>query len=717
MNAQPSMPKRGDAIIARVFRYLLYSLLGLIVVAGAGLTLAVYLIDPNDYRPQLERLVADKTRLQLQLQGDIGWSLMPLGIEVNQLDARLDDEDFLAIDRLVARVGLLSLLKMQPAVHSFVLHGLDLNLQRDASGSGNWERIMVESAEPTPTEPVPTTDEGDKDALQVQIRSVDIARARVRYHDAASGQSLTLDELALTASAIAPGEPFPLSLSFHFANAEPQLDLRTELSATVTMDEKFERFQVDDLRSTFELAGAAVNQQQLTASASGNLTADLPAETLQLKAFSAALANLSLNTDLTVTGFGEQAQLRGTLAIPAFSPRELLQKLGQPALDTQDPKALSKLSLNTDIGGEPGVIALSALTLNLDDSRLTGTASYTLENGAIDATLQLDQLNADRYLPPETETAAADDTPDSEAAPETDLLPLETLRELRWRIALDAGEIRARNIPITQLTLRSTARDGLIEVKPLGGKLYQGSFTVAAKVDASRATPRWDLDTAVDQVELMPLLTELADMRQFSGRAVINSKLSTRGNRVSALRENAKGQADFAVASGTLEGTNLAAFACQGIARINGESIDTSGWPKTTPFEDLGGALTINGHTLNNTALKAQLKGMALEGQGTVDIKELLLDYRAGLRILGAVHDAPACRVNERLTNLVIPVRCTGPLAGEEGLPCRFDSARFADVIKDQAKGEIKQKADAEADRARERLKDKARDKFEGLFK
>ena len=146
--------------MARFFRYLLYSLLGLAVVAGAGLALAVFLIDPNDYRPQLERLVADKTRLQLRLQGDIGWSLAPLGLEVNQLDARLDDEDFLKIDRLVARVGLLSLLKMQPAVHSFVLHGLDLNLERDASGSGNWERILVESAEPKPATktPAPSSD-------------------------------------------------------------------------------------------------------------------------------------------------------------------------------------------------------------------------------------------------------------------------------------------------------------------------------------------------------------------------------------------------------------------------------------------------------------------------------------------------------------------------------------------------------------------------------
>ncbi|HCS25844.1 MAG TPA: AsmA family protein, partial [Spongiibacteraceae bacterium] len=129
------------------------------------------------------------------------------------------------------------------------------------------------------------------------------------------------------------------------------------------------------------------------------------------------------------------------------------------------------------------------------------------------------------------------------------------------------------------------------------------------------------------------------------------------------------------------------------------------------------GALTINGDNLNNTALTAQVKGLAVQGQGLIDAQQLTLDYKAGLKILGAIDENPSCRVNERLKGVVIPVKCKGELASEKGLPCKFDTARFRDTLAEMAKGEIKAKANEEIDRGREKLKDKAREKFNSFFK
>lgn len=712
---------REDVIIARFIRYLLYTVLGIVVLTVAAVAVAVFVLDPNDYKPQIEKAVEDRTRLDLNLGGDIGWSLIPLGLELNDVDARLDERRLLKLDRLVARVGLLSLLKMQPAVHTFTLHGLEVNLVRDKSGTGNWERIFPEAEQPAPDkpEPKPAEEPATGGPLLFNVSELDIADARLHYRDEANGQELTLDRLSLQASDIVLGKAFPLQLSFHVTTAEPEVDVEAEITASVTAGEELRQFAVDGLKSRFKLAGAVFDGKQVPATAEGSIRANLDQETVALNRFAATFANVTLKTDLDVRGFGGSPQVIGKVDIPPFSVRELLKQLGQPDIPTSDPAVLRKLAVQAVISGDPGRVDMEPLTVVLDDSTLKGSLIYELETSAITSRLNLDKINADRYLPPQPEQTGeqqktAQTTP---AGQEPELLPLETVRGLRWDLTLDIGQLVANNATITDMKLASRAADGVIDIKPLSGQLYGGSFKATANIDATTSTPRWKLQSNVSNVQTLPLLSDVADMRQFSGLANINADLASSGNRISALRGNAKGQADFAIERGKLEGTNMAAYACQGIALAHRESIDTSGWPKETPFEALSGALTINGNTLNNRSLKAQMKGMALEGQGTVDAQDMVLDYKAGLRILGDVHENPSCRVNEKLTGVVIPVKCEGPLAGEQGLPCKFDTARFRDTLKDLVKAEAKEEIEEEKEKAKEKVREKAQEKLQELFR
>lgn len=698
-------------------RYALYSLIGLLALVGSLAAAVIFLLDPNDYKPQIEALAKEHTRLELNLEGELGWSLIPLGLELNTVSARLDDAPFLKLERLVARVGLMSLLKMRPSVHTFELQGLSLDLVRDKTGSGNWERVLPESEDKTAPDKKEAPQAESKEALDFKVSQVNIGDARIAYRDEATGQAVTLDAFSLQASDIELGQAFPLAIQFHVANAEPQMDIRAEIQSVLKTDEALEIFQIDELDSRFELAGAPFGGKQVTATIKGAVKADLKKETVSLDQAVITLANLTMETGLNISQYASTPKFSGKLAIAEFSLRDFLKQLGQTVPATSDPSVLKKVSLSADIGGEPGRIDLSAVKLRLDDSTLTGKISYTLESGALFTRLNLDKLNSDRYLPPpapeaenQTQQAA------TSTAPETDLLPLDTLRSLNLDIGLNAGELIASEIPITQLKLQATAADGIVQVKPLSGKLFEGTFQANATINAQNAAPRWQLQTTVSDVRTLPLLTQLADMKQFSGLANINATVNTTGNRISLLRKNAKGQADFNIKQGKLEGTSLAAMACEGIALTHKESIDTTAWPKVTPFEDLSGALTINGDSINNTALTAKVKGLAVQGQGLIDAQQLTLDYKAGLKILGAIDENPSCRVNERLQGVVIPVKCKGELAGEKGLPCKFDTARFRDTLAEMAKGEIKAKANEEIDRGREKLKDKAKEKFKGLF-
>ena len=75
----------------KAVRYVAYAIVGLIVLAIAAVAVAVAVIDPNTYKPQIEDAVESSTNLDLILAGDIGWSFIPLGLELNDVEATLEE--------------------------------------------------------------------------------------------------------------------------------------------------------------------------------------------------------------------------------------------------------------------------------------------------------------------------------------------------------------------------------------------------------------------------------------------------------------------------------------------------------------------------------------------------------------------------------------------------------------------------------------------------
>lgn len=719
----------------KALRYLLIAIVAIIVMAVVAIAIAMALIDPNDYKPQIEKAVEQQTNLDLNLRGDIGWSFIPLGLELNQVDASLDDEPFLALERLVAEVNFWSLITMAPQVDRFLLDGLDTRLVVDEQGKGNWTRIMKDSPEEPqapaateqPSEAEPEAAEGGE-PLNFNVDSVQISNAQVHYTDLATGQAVTLDDFSVTASAITLGSEFPLEVGFRVETAQPKLTVDGTIKARLAANEALNEFAVSGLTATFDLTGGPFGGQSVTATLAGSAQANLERETATLSDFTARLADLALSADLSVEGFGENTALNGSLAVAEFSLKDLLASLGQPAIETRDPEVLNALAFNTQLGGSPGKIALSDLTLQLDDTTFKGSGSYTLSNGAVVFALNGDQLNADRYLPPATE-GEAEAAPQQSAqtaspGPEGELLPLDTLRALLLDIDFGLGELVVSNLTINDIKASTTANKGVLKVDEFSGKLYFGTFNANATIDARTDTPTWAFGSKVANVQTLPLLTDLADVTMLSGAANLNVDVSSRGNRVSVLRENAQGEINFNLAEGEFRNMNLTRLACQGIALANREQLSTTDWGATTPFNDMHGTLKIDGNTLRNPDLVAALAGMRLEGTGTVDLQKTALDYEAGLRIVGEIHRDQACRVTEYVENAVIPVECRGNFADDPAGLCSFDGSRFRDTLAKMAENAAKAKAEEELDRAREKAEEKVKeklgeelgDKLKGLF-
>ncbi|WP_295716917.1 AsmA family protein [uncultured Halovibrio sp.] len=708
----------------KALRIALIAIVALVILLVAAVGTAMMVIDPNDYKSHIEQAAADNTNLELRLNGDIQWSFIPLGLSVADVQASLEGEEFVALDELVASVDLWSLITMTPAVHTFQLDGFLANLAMAEDGTGNWTRIMPEAEKQEAAAPAETeqtlTDESGSELISFNVQEVRISNAQVNFENRQSGQSFQLSNASLEASDIALGQDFPLELGFSVSLNEPELDVDGTLAMQLNAAQNLKQFSMSGLDGDFTLTGTPFNGETVSAGLSGSASADLDAETASVSGLMASLENLEVTSNLNIQGFSAQPDVSGDLKVAEFSPATLLEQLGQPAIETRDEGVLSKAAFETTLATREGMVRLQETRVQLDETEFKGQLGYGLENQAILVDLQGNRFNLDRYLPPKpedgedaSEDASEQDTGGTASSGEGELLPLKTLRGLNLDIRIGLGELVASNLTLTELLAKVSGSEGRLSLDELSARLYDGGFNMTASLDARTDNPKWQFNKQLSGVQTQPLLVDLAEMDLLSGGMNLNASGTSRGNSINALLENSNGKADFRIEEGAIENVNMTRMACQGISRVHGESLSVEDWGDSTPFNDMSGNFTINSGVLENENLTADLAGLRLEGDGVVNLIESMLDYRVGLRVVGEVHRDNACRVNERIQNVIIPVRCKGGFGDDPAGLCGFDGSRFGDVLESMARQEVDRKKEEAEEKARERVEEEIKERVD----
>lgn len=241
-------------------------ILGLTLAVLAGLLLGTVLVisfvfDPNQYRDEIIQLVKEKTGRDLKIGKKIGWSFFPsLGIEAGGLElsnaAGFGKEPFASIDSAGVRVEFMPLLRRQIAVDSVYLHGLTLNLAKNATGRNNWQDI---AARDTKTEtPPPSSQDSSKLPIEgISVGRLDVRRANINWRDDTAGSLLAVRNLELNTSKFISGEPLDLRLGFELArdkNAPVKVALQSRLTvAPDTLKLSKVDLKLDDSRLTGNL--------------------------------------------------------------------------------------------------------------------------------------------------------------------------------------------------------------------------------------------------------------------------------------------------------------------------------------------------------------------------------------------------------------------------------------------------------------------------------
>ncbi|MDP1678529.1 MAG: hypothetical protein Q8L02_00095, partial [Candidatus Nitrotoga sp.] len=349
----------------------------------------------------------------------------------------------------------------------------------------------------------------------------------------------------LNTGRIANGVPGKIDFAAVIQSNKPKLNIAAQMKATLTFDLKKQQFQMDGLElqakgAALDISNLAVlangnisanfdtqafSTKKLAITGTGvqgknNFDAKLDAPELNLIQNNFTGDKLILNTKLD-SAFGNivaslalfdlsgnsQSFKSGalTLELDMKQPEQAFKiKLGSPVTGNieQQQLNLSNLTLAVNVTGDklPNKSISSEMKGNvqIDGSRQSVQANLAggllqsqvkaklavngFQNSAIRFDIDVDQLDADLYLPKKAASVA------NKPAPTEQPLDLAALKKLNLEGGLRIGTLKIANVKLSQVRLDVKAYNGLITISPLSTNLHQGSMKGSLNVNA-RTTP------------------------------------------------------------------------------------------------------------------------------------------------------------------------------------------------------------------------------------
>lgn len=737
----------------KILGLVLLGLLLIIVAAGFALT---HFFDPNDYKDEIRQIARDKAHIELTLNGDIGWSLFPwLGLELHEASVATlikPDEPYADLQMLGLSVRVLPLLRREVQMSDVRVEGLNLRLNRDKNGHGNWEDIgKLPAAAPAPgsTPPVaagepvaetPAQPEKPPQPIRLDIDSLTVNNARVEYNDEQTGKQFSAESIQLSTGAVHDSTNIPLKATAFLSTNQPVLRVRTELNGELRIERALQRYKFEDLKLSGELTGDPLQGKAMTFSAQGQMLLDKAANVAEWTGIKISANQLRALGELKANDLDKTPQITGAISIAQFDLAKFVDSIGQ-TLPAMAEGSLSKVELVSRVAATPTSLALDNINLKLDDSSFSGRiAVEDFARQSLRAILKADTFNVDRYLPPKSEKAASvtqarqtevasteadamagagstplPDKPSKSAWSTERLFPVERLSKLDVNADLTFGQLTLDKLPIQNAALKATGQGGLLTLENLRGELYNGDFEAKGTLDVRQTVPVLNLQTRINRVPVEKILESQGKNPPVKGLVNLTSTVTGSGNSQQALIDTLNGNASFVINNGVLLNANLEQQLCKGIATLNRKSLSGEPRGKDTPFQELKGNLTLRNGVANNPDLKVRIPGMTVNGDGDIDLKVLGMDYRVGIIVEGdtsAMPD-PACQVGEKFVGIEWPLRCRGPL--ELGAKaCRVDNERLGQVATKLAGDKLSEKID---EKLGDKVSPELKNALKGLFK
>ncbi|MGH8279456.1 MAG: AsmA family protein [Gammaproteobacteria bacterium] len=705
MPTKPHLPERRAVRTPEKRRHNPWKITGIvlaciIVVIIILVIVLPFVINPNDFKPEIVRAVHNKTGRELSIPGDIKLSIFPwLGAEIGPMSLSnapgFGNTPFASINVTDIHVKFWPLLRGRIEVGMVKLDGLNLDLERNAQGQSNWSDIVarLKSGGTSGAEAGRSSAHG---LANLQVKGFSLSDSGVTWKDAQKHQQYTFTNINMTMGAFRSGEPVSLSVGFAFSGTNPAVSGHADFKGTLVADLAQKIYDINASRLTLAASGDAVPGRQVKAQLAWQQAAlNLQSGTLAVDGLSASAYGLKAQISTEGKGLQSDPSFNGSIKLSPFSPRAVLTALGrQNFVNTRDPKALAQASGSFNFIGTKNSVVLQNLNFKLDDTTITGDAAIKdLKARALTFNLNLDQIDVDRYLPPQKAAAPA------QPREATDInkfsIPVRTLRSLNLDGEVHIGQLSLLAAHLSNVSVGLSAHLGVVQVTPLAAELYGGTLAGNIKVDAAGNTPVVTESLSLANIQAGQMLADMFTLKRLSGTANLQTNIRALGPTVGELRHTLSGRLSFALKNGAFDGINVWDSIERAYALVEHQPPPPPG-AKRTEFAALHGSGTIHNGVLENHDLVANLPFMNLTGSGKLDLAENTLDYDLRAHIT----DSPKLGARTDLSGLAgktIPLKISGTLESPSVRPDIEGAVRArAQTELQNKKQELREQAESE---------------------
>ncbi len=716
----------------KAIRYTLYGIGALLVLLVLGGVIFAMTFNPNRYKPEIERLVKEKTGRTLSLKGDLQVAIWPaLGARVNGVtfSEHGSDQQFLALDSAHASVALMPLLHGQAIVDGIRVSGLKATIVKEKDGRFNFSDLMEAKPQepkagqkPAEKKAEQRKDEGGQ-AVAFDIGSIQIDRSAVTYIDKASGQELAVSDLKLSTGKIAEKADGKLELKAAVKGKNPDADVKVDVSGGYKFDLAAKSFAVSKLDA--KVTGTAAGITNLNVNAKGDVSANPDKNEYKVSGLALDVKGVQDKQNLEAHIAAPELLIAANSAKGAAVTANLKLNEGQRNIDAQlklsgvegSAKALSIPQLSADIAmSDPSlpqknvkIPVTGSLKADLEKQTADADLSSKFDESNIQAKLGLakfsppayqfdvnvDKLNLDRYTKQpeqkpvstpkeEGKAPAPGQAPAPTAQKKNDDTPVDLsfLKGLNANGRLQVGALQANGLKLANVKAEVHAANGKLDIAPHSANLYEGAVSGAI---TAMADGRVALKENLNGVAVGPLLRDLAQKDVLEGKGNVALDVNTAGKSVNAMKKALAGNARVQLKDGAIKGINLAEVFRKAKTALGSQAARAEAREvQKTDFSELNATFKIQNGVAHNDDLDVKSPLFRITGKGDVDIGNSSIDYVTSATVVATTKGQGGEDLTQ-LSGLTVPVRLVGPF---DALSYKVDYAAAATNLAKSKAGE-----------------------------
>ncbi|GAB6069271.1 hypothetical protein JCM30760_03680 [Thiomicrorhabdus hydrogeniphila] len=416
-----------------------------------GFAGAVSLIDFNQYKPQIEKEVADLTHRNFKIDGEVKVSILPFMFHLGDMklknkadfDGKTSDasnennlmtmkeaqiELSLQALFLHKKIKVISLELIEPKIHFVQLANKNnwsdiqflatilpknrpqtLSQLSSHSGTFNAQNLRYSSVNSNDNLPGLVKTASDTHAKSVNLgvvnndwslKSLLIKNGQIDYTDKEQNYSVSLNKVNLLSFDIEPNKPFQVNSDFVYKHSQSDRVFDFEINANMLLAKQFSQLHLSNWQGVFRMQlPKTQNRPDVRLTTHGeNLMIDFSQQQIYVK--NAVLEGLNSQVQTSFDGnFGATPKYKGDFKANELDLKSWVEHLGFPFPKMENKKALSKANGTFNWEWDGKELLLDQVKAQVDDAKIQGKLTVPLHSTRpVKFDLKVKDLNLQNYL-------------------------------------------------------------------------------------------------------------------------------------------------------------------------------------------------------------------------------------------------------------------------------------------------------------------------------